>query len=64
MWNTSSIEGMEQTAKNEASGDCNKKIRGEWLEVTYIEPNKWNYKWGMNFVSRNVAQSIIDTAND
>jgi len=32
-WDTSSIDGMEATCREEAEGDCNKKIDGKWLQV-------------------------------
>lgn len=63
MWDTSSIEGMEATSKSEATGDCNKQLYGQCLEVTYIEPGKWNYKWGKNFVSREAAENLLKYLN-
>lgn len=53
-----SIDDMEETAKNEDDGCCNKKIRGEWLEVQY-RLGPFFYKWGKNWVSREVAENVL-----
>lgn len=61
-WDTSSIDGMERTAKAEADHDCSLKIREQWLEVTWHpEKQEFTYKWGKNMVPRAVAVSVRAT---
>lgn len=55
------ISEMEQKAKNEADGSWSKKIRGEWLEVQERH-GPFFYKWGKNWVSREVAENVLKTA--
>lgn len=61
-WDTSSIDAMERTARSEADHDCSLKIRGQWLEVAYIEASDtFTYKWGKNMVPRHVAETVHAT---
>lgn len=58
------IEAMEAECVSNADGLSAKRIRGEWLEVYSsidVKP-PYKYKWGLNFVSREVAKSIMETA--
>lgn len=58
MWNTKTIEGMEQTAKEEQMQDCSVKVNGTWLCVT-VSADSITYQYGKNFVSRNQAIEIL-----
>lgn len=58
MWNTKSIEGMEQTAKGEESQDCSVKVNGTWLCVT-AGSDSITYQYGKNFISRNQAIEVL-----
>lgn len=58
------IDDMEETARNEADGCCNKKIRGHWLEVIYYAPRGpvdgyFRYVWGKNVVGRQEAINVL-----
>lgn len=58
------IDDMEETAKNEANGSCCKRIHGVWLEVICIgnlAPG-FKYKWGKNWVTRQVAINVLESA--
>jgi len=57
-WDTTSIDGMERTAKNEADRDCSVKIGAVWLEVSW-DGKKFKYKWGKNFVGRDNAIEVF-----
>ena len=66
MWQTDTIEQMEATAKSEFDQNCNRKIRGEWLEVIWVNVtiiHHFEYKWGKNFVSREVAKRVLDSTD-
>lgn len=52
---------MEETARQEADGCCNKKIRGEWLEVQFEQNVGFRYKWGKNYVSSEVAKRVLES---
>lgn len=60
------IEQMEQIAREEADGCCNTKIRGVWLEVKDLSDRarkqKFQYQWGKNIVSREIAINVLATA--
>jgi hypothetical protein len=69
-WDTTSIDGMERTAKNEADRNCNVKIRDHWLEVFWTPTaagngtGKFSYKWGKNYVTRGTAMNVLATRDD
>lgn len=58
MWNTKSIEGMEQTAREEADQDCSKKIGNYYLCVTWTGGDNFTYQWGKNFITRDAAVNV------
>jgi hypothetical protein len=61
-WNTDSIDTMEATAKGEEDRTCSVKIRDNWLEVKFVTEtvvHHFEYKWGKNFVARDVAARVL-----
>jgi hypothetical protein len=54
------IDDMEESAKQEADGCWNIKIRGKWLEVRYTG-TKFIYCWDNNNIKREDAINILAT---
>jgi len=66
-WNTKSIEGMEETARGEAEFNCNKRVKGQWLEVTLHAARGpvdeyFTYTYNNKPISRERASAIIQEA--
>jgi len=63
-WNTKNIEGMEQTAREEADCNCNTQINGKWLEVVLHErkgpvPEKFSYLYNGKQINRETAIQLL-----
>ncbi len=60
-WNTKTLEGMEETCKEEQESNCNKKINGNWLEVMFRH-NQYYYYYGVKEITRNQALQLFKDA--
>lgn len=64
-WDTRTIEGMEQTAREEAQNDCNKKINGKWLAVICYASNGpideyFKYLYNEKQITRETAIKLLE----
>lgn len=63
-WDTKTIEGMENTCREEAEGDCNKKVNGLWLQVilyaaTSDQDKYFAYLYNDKRISREKAVELL-----
>lgn len=64
-WDTSSIEAMENTCREETEGNCNKKVYGLWLEVILYAgqgpiDEHYEYLYNEKRISRERASAILE----
>lgn len=65
MWNTKSIEGMEQTAEAQTDNNCNKVVNGRWLEVVCYAANgpvdtHYKYLYNNKQINRETAIKLLE----
>lgn len=59
-WETATVEQMENTARNEESRDCSRKINGKWLEVQFNGNGApYSYKYGATPIDRQAAVQLL-----